>query len=63
MKYVERSCLVLIQFLILVVITIWVVFMIASLIGNIVTQRDLSCARRSYWTIMLLEPCWKLNFI
>ena len=40
--YVERSWLVLIQFLILVVL---VLFMIAPLIGNIVSQRDLSCAR------------------
>ena len=43
--YVERSWLVLIQFLILVVL---VLFMIAPLIGNIVSQRDLSCAKRSW---------------
>ena len=60
--YVERSWLVLIQFLILVLIFL-VLFMIAPLIGNIVTQRDLSCARRSWWTVTLLEPRWKLNCI
>ena len=60
--YVEISCLVLIQFLILVVISL-VLFMIAPPIGNIVTQRDLSCATRSCWTVTLLEPCWKLNCI
>ena len=57
--YVERSCFLLVQFLTLVVIML-VFFMIAPLIGNIVTQRDLSCAQRSCWTVMLQEPCWKL---
>ena len=60
--YVEISCLVLIQFLILVVISL-VLFMIAPLIGNIVTQRDLSCAQRIWWTVMLQKSCWKLNEI
>ena len=58
-NYVERSCIVLVHILILMVI-ILVLFMIAPLIGNIVTQRDLSCGRRSWWTVMLQEPCWKL---
>ena len=52
MKYVEISCIVLVQFLILVVI-ILVLLMIEPLIGNIVTQRDLNCARRSWWTVTL----------
>ena len=55
--HVERSWLLLIQFLILVVL---VLFMIAPLIGNIFSQRDLSCARRRWWTVTLQEPCWKL---